>query len=50
MKKKYLDDTTKEKVKAIFNQSKAGTLTKEQVKTQIDEVFGIQKEKNKQSE
>ncbi|HEY2494390.1 MAG TPA: hypothetical protein VGI33_15980 [Paenibacillus sp.] len=30
-----LDDATKEKVKAILDQSQAGTLTREQVKTQL---------------
>ncbi|WP_019421175.1 hypothetical protein [Paenibacillus sp. OSY-SE] len=35
-----LDDATKEKVNAIFNQAQAGTLSKEQVKRQLDEVLG----------
>ncbi|MEC0088937.1 hypothetical protein [Paenibacillus macquariensis] len=35
-----LDDATKEKVKVILNQSQAGTLTKEQVKTQL-QALGI---------
>ncbi|WP_161487948.1 hypothetical protein [Paenibacillus glacialis] len=35
-----LDDATQEKVKAILKQSQAGTLTKEQVKTQL-QALGI---------
>ncbi|UNK18371.1 hypothetical protein MNQ98_28890 [Paenibacillus sp. N3/727] len=35
-----LDDATKEKVQAIFDQAQDGTLTKEQVKTQLDAVLG----------
>ncbi|SCW65744.1 hypothetical protein SAMN04487970_102532 [Paenibacillus tianmuensis] len=35
-----LDEATREKVKAILNQSQAGTLTKEQVKTQL-QALGI---------
>ncbi|MCE5172189.1 hypothetical protein LQV63_23185 [Paenibacillus profundus] len=37
-----LDDATKEKVKAILDQAQAGTLTKEQVKSQLHEVLGTQ--------
>ncbi|MGM1045688.1 MAG: hypothetical protein ACQEXX_06040 [Bacillota bacterium] len=35
-----IDDATKEKVQAIFDQAQDGTLTKEQVKTQLDAVLG----------
>ena len=35
-----LDDATKEKVKAIFDQERAGTLTREEAKTQL-EALGI---------
>ncbi|TQR42783.1 hypothetical protein [Paenibacillus popilliae] len=36
------DDATQQKVKALFDQSKAGTITKEQMKKQLDEVLGVQ--------
>jgi len=36
------DDANQQKVKALFDQSKAGTITKEQMKKQLDEVLGVQ--------
>jgi len=38
----HFDDATQQKVKALFDQSKAGTITKEQMKKQLDEVLGVQ--------
>jgi len=36
------DDANQQKVKTLFDQSKAGTITKEQMKKQLDEVLGVQ--------
>ncbi|MDK8180034.1 hypothetical protein [Paenibacillus sp. UMB4589-SE434] len=38
----HFDDATQQKVKALFDQSKAGTITKEQMKKQLDEILGVQ--------